>query len=671
MPLSSRHQELDRFEVSVISLVSGVAVVGAMSLLLAAIGALRLWLWLPIAATVVTVVALLLLRQSSPRWSGARWFAVVPLVLVALVLMVPGYRYATGDKDPGIYVMHAWNMAHSGHLPFQKTALQMSGVLTSTDYPGTLWRGFEFSTSATQVMPSFFHMWSALLAAGFQLVGFNALAVMGPLLGALAVLLLFAFVRRLFSGAHAVVAALLLSVNMMQVWQARYPTSEMLAQVLYIGAALALLTAVHTRHRLLAVIAGMLATSGFLVRVEGVVALAFFGALLAVLAMHDTQRRVVTWGWIGALVPLPLAWWQAYGWASKYASTNGVPSKQLIALVLLVEVAATVGLMRWSSRSQRIMSLVVTRLAPLDRTFRRVAGAAVVALFVVAFLRPLTGVVTAQWNGRGRAIRTFDERSLHRLAMFFTWPGLLLALAGVALIVLRQRGRAVAVFTAVSMFYVVLFLYHARNSPQMMWWNRRFVPSVVPAVVVFAAVGLVDGWQWLHRAVAQRSAFVRRLAAAVVALGALFAVAVPARQSWYLRANNEKTGSFEMARGVAALASDESAVFLWQRGPCCGAAAMLFGSPTWVYGGVDSALLPVDPTLWEEYISSVHDAAPALAIYVVIDHGTPPPAGAFTTAHLRRFNGALHAWEESNIRRPSHVIALPYDVEVYRVGWAN
>ena len=53
--------------------------------------------------------------------------------------MVPGFRYATGDKDPGVYVMHAWNMAHTGHLPFQKTALQMSGALSVPNVATTIY----------------------------------------------------------------------------------------------------------------------------------------------------------------------------------------------------------------------------------------------------------------------------------------------------------------------------------------------------------------------------------------------------------------------------------------------------------------------------------------------------------------------------------------------------
>lgn len=664
---TARSQRLDRFEAVVLSAVAVVAIVGAVSLLLAAMGAFRWWVWLPVAGAVCVAIAISLLRRSFGHLLNRSWMVVVPVALVALVLMLPGYRYSTGDKDPGVYVMHAWNMAHTGHLPFQKTALQMSGALTSTDYPGALWRGFEFSTSATQVMPSFFHMWPALLAAGMQLVGFNALAVTGPLLGVLGVVVLFALVRRLFGVHYATVASLLLAVNMMQVWQARYPTSEVLAQVMYLGTALALVIAVQTRSQFVAFLAGVCATCGFMVRAEGVVALVFFGGMLALLALNAQHRRVVLCGWCGALVLLPLAWWQAYGWAERYALANGTPRAVLVGACVAGELLLTAAALAFGGRLLgRAASMVCWVQRP---TVRNILAAGVVAGFVASALRPLAGV--SMWVRNGAPGRSFDERSLHRLAMFFTWPGLLLALAGAVAIVVQRRQRDLLMFTAVSLFYVVLFLYHARNSPQMMWWNRRFVPSVVPALVVFAAVGVVDGRQWLQSVLRERSVRLRHVVSALVALAALFAIAVPARQSWYLRANDEKSGSFTIARNVASLAKGEPAVFLWQRGQCCSSAAMLFGSPTWVYGGVDSGLLPVDPTLWEEYIGSVHDAAPDLAVYVVLHHDTQPPNGGYVATPVQRFNGALHAWEESNITRPSHVIALPYDVEVYRIGWSG
>ena len=283
-------------------------------------------------------------------------------------------------------------------------------------------------------------------------------------------------------------------------------------------------------------------------------------------------------------------------------------------------------------------------------------------------LRPLTGEVTAVRNGV--VIRTFDEYGLQRLALFLTWPGLLLAIGGVMVAAVRHRQRDVVMFTSVSMFFVVLFLYRAWNSPQMMWWNRRFVPTVLPALAIFFAIGVIDGWAWFRELLSgpwRRVRHLGRPVAVVLALATLFAIAVPARQSWYLRQNNEKAGSYEVATSIASIAEGKRAVFLWQRERCCGAAAMLFGSPTWIYGGVDSGLLPVDSAEWASYVDGVHRAAPDAAVYLVLTRGADPAMGKASTTLVRQISGQLHAWEESNIVRPSHVMALPYDLDVYQV----
>jgi hypothetical protein len=434
---------------------------------------------------------------------------------------------------------------------------------------------------------------------------------------------------------------------------------------MYVGAALALLIAVQTRHRTLGFLAGFLTTCGFLVRGEGVVGVVIFGGVTVLLAFVAEQRSVVRWAWGGVMLPLPLAWWQAYGWASRYSTANGLPAAKLVAAALGFEVLAVVAVHRVPWLTARLAATVQRWLSSRRRQLGRVAAGLVAIGFLASFLRPLFGVST--WVRNGEPGRSFDERSLHRLAMFFTWPGLVLAAVAVMLIALRRHSRDVVAFTLLALFYVVLFLYHARNSPQMMWWNRRFVPSVVPALAIFSAVGIVDGWDLLRRWLAGRSRNLQRVSVVVASLVALFCVAVPARQSWYLRANTEKGGSFGIATAVAAEAKGAPAVFLWERGPCCGAAAMLFGSPTWVYGGVDSGPLPVDAAQWPEYVAGVRAAAPTATVFLVLMHGTQPPAGTTYTAQ-QRFNGALHAWEESNIVRPSHIVALPYDFTVYRAG---
>jgi uncharacterized membrane protein SirB2 len=287
------------------------------------------------------------------------------------------------------------------------------------------------------------------------------------------------------------------------------------------------------------------------------------------------------------------------------------------------------------------------------------AIALVVGLFILGVLRPRFGF--DYFGYHDARIRSYDERSLWRLALFFTWVGLALAVLG-AVTVLWQRWRRerIALF-GVLLVFTVLFLLHAKNSPQMMWWGRRYVPLVVPGLLLMAGVGVAISLQFLRER--RNSPLFVVLVLVVVAV-----VGIQARQSWALRGHDEKAGSYGVAQSVGALSGGQRGVFLWQRGRCCAAPHLLFGSPTWIIGHSDSGVLPNDQAEWLPYAQSVQKAVPRQPLFMVLDAGTQPPTAAgLTLTMTQRFTGSLPVWEESNHHRPSHALTIPYDFVVYRL----
>lgn len=75
--------------------------------------------------------------------------------------------------------------------------------------------------------------------------------------------------RRIAGAVAAWAAGLLMATNMMQVWQAKYPTTEILSQALFLGALLGVLLALQTRWRWPALVAGLLVSIGYLGRADG------------------------------------------------------------------------------------------------------------------------------------------------------------------------------------------------------------------------------------------------------------------------------------------------------------------------------------------------------------------------------------------------------------------
>jgi hypothetical protein len=244
------------------------------------------------------------------------------------------------DKDPGGYVAHAMSIARTGSYeiidPTLDGRIPGGPVLSS---PGARFPGvWERDGHSDVIVPQFYHLWPALLAVSFDVGGERGLSNTAPLLGVLAILAAALALRRAVAAApwgteasglaSGGIAGLLLATNMLEVWQGKYPSSEISAQMLFVGALLSLIVALTTGWRPAAGLAGLLTGIGYLDRGDGVLlVLLAVAALAALIAVRRWDSRA-TWFAVGLGVVLPHALWQAYSYqaAGRYSSLNNVPS---------------------------------------------------------------------------------------------------------------------------------------------------------------------------------------------------------------------------------------------------------------------------------------------------------------------------------------------------------
>src|SRR6266511_1086559 len=202
-------------EVLVLAAVVGVALLAWSGLILADVGRYTLSLafglallgWLAVLATAwrVTRPAIVVDKAGLAVLAG--------LAIVAAVLFLPGFPYGVGDKDPGVYVIHAIEIARTGSIRWTDLALQrvQGTVLTS---PGALWPALWVQSPGSAVIsPQFYHLWPALLASAFAAGGYTGLTNLVPLLGVLAVLVVALAVRRVFGLLAGALAGLLLDIS--------------------------------------------------------------------------------------------------------------------------------------------------------------------------------------------------------------------------------------------------------------------------------------------------------------------------------------------------------------------------------------------------------------------------------------------------------------------------
>jgi hypothetical protein len=659
-------------EVLALAGVCSVAVLGMVSLGMAQLdrfdGRLAVGITLALA-----VVAGLVVRRVAPT-GLARDRAGMAVTALALVLaaawFLPGAPYALGDKDPGVYVNHSMAIERDGSTQVDDAVLeridpdQVVQISPGARFPG-LWISPD---DPTAILPQFYHLWPSMQAVGVDFAGEAGAFHLAPLLGALAVVVLGLAVRAALDGPEGAIAGLaagaLVAANMMEVWQTRYPTTEVLSQLLLVGALLGATVAMRTGWAPAAASVGLLATVGFLARPDGILFVGLVAVALGLLVATRQDARSLRWLAGGLLVPLPYALWNAYEAARSYTLGNDVPTlPTFLGALALIAVAAVAGRAIWPWLVRRTTRPKADHAAERPERLPRwlaipvLLGAGALLLFFW-YRGDVHGELVTDYNGT--EIRTYDELNLQRIAFFTTRVALVGAWLGLGVVLLRSTlpGR-IAVLCAPGLVVTPVYLWAARNSPRLMWWARRYVPLVLPTLLVLVAVLVAylmvqrGWWRWPARVVG----------AALLA----FLLVDAAGQSLDLRGHREMGGSWTLLERVDDARGDADGVYLWRYADTglYDASRNLGGSMITVHGQASTMLHP-EPT--QDEVDLYVAAFPDHEIFVVTQ-GTELP-GTIDPARFEvvdDFTGHLSVWEETFTERPDEAIGIDVPVRIYRL----
>jgi len=491
------------------------------------------------AAAVIAVACRRRLGPPLPPPSG--WSSVAPAALVlaaAFALQARPTEYLVGGRDPGVYVATMALIGRTGGIAYTDPgvlaipAQDVELFYRNPQGPEFSWGRFMGvplqSPGTGRVVPEFFHLFPAFGAYLFQTMGVKGALATPPVFGILGTLAVYFALRRLLGGAPALLAALLLALNAVQVWFARYPVSEGLSQLLFFIAFLAVALWEERGHPAWAAVAGGALGLTLLVRIDSVLVLLPLAVYL--LARHAAGqlpwRRALP-----LLVPLGLlashALLHAALFSRKYLlNLAGRPywhqPAWVWALALLAALALAASVRLWGPR-------VADVCRARGEALRTVAMAALVLLALYAyFLRPWLSA-WAGADGNDRALRlqdgallralgfhrlaAHDAQSLVRLGWFVTPLALGLAMLGLLLMLWRWRPRYLFPLLA-TLTFAVFYLYKMRVWNDYYFALRRFVPLLLPWVMGWAALLL---WQ-MARGGRRRAAVAGTLAALLLGL---------------------------------------------------------------------------------------------------------------------------------------------------------
>jgi hypothetical protein len=294
---------------------------------------------------------------------------------------------------------------------------------------------------------------------------------------------------RLVGRPAAAAGTALLALNVVQVWFARYPNSDVPMQALLFAALLAFARAHADEDRFFAPIAGALLGLLLFLRFEAVLALAGVGIAVAV---GTLKHRWPHPSFLGALaLTAAAAVVYLFRWMMPYLTYPGVflanlQPAHLAAIGLGGTGLAALIVIAWRASARPGGRPVGSPLA------RRMAGAVPLALIGVV----IAGAAYAFFVRRAAGpIAPHDADAFRTFAYFYLTPaGLAAALAGFVLVVRRSFWRDPALLLTVAVFGF-FFFYKLRIVPEHFWVSRRFLTMILPAALLL--VGAV-AFAWLE-----------------------------------------------------------------------------------------------------------------------------------------------------------------------------
>ena len=456
------------------------------------------------------------------RASAARpsWTLVLPATLLALgaYLYFPSSEYVMGGKDPGTYMNEGIQIGQHGSLMINDPALAalpkefrpmfLSGDQTQRDQglnQGLRFMGFFVAdASRGEVMGQFPHAFPSWIAIAY---GFDGLSGARRAVGAWAILGLLAvyFAGARFAGrAPAFIAALLLAINVAQVWYARYPNSEGMQQALLWAALLALARAYRDDDRFFTPVAAVLLGSLMFVRLDSLVILGIVSTGLLLL-IADGKR--LGWSFLAPLAALLCA--AAAYFAGPMREYVGIPMLQMGGVRGLT--AAIVAVVIAGLAIRRVRAASPALIGTLQRWVPPVLGAAVAAGAAYGyFLREPAGLLAAH-----------DAYALRVFAWYVGPIGLLAAVVGFLALVWTRFWKDPVLLTTGALV-ATFFFFKIRIVPENFWQARRYLPLILPFACLMMAAGAFAAYR------RRRSAPGAAASPAARARTALLFVALPA-----------------------------------------------------------------------------------------------------------------------------------------------
>jgi 4-amino-4-deoxy-L-arabinose transferase-like glycosyltransferase len=662
-----------------LSLVGVVIVFGALGVVLAWLGRFSLDA-ISIIVLLASIVALWRLRPL-PRltWQRpARYdLGLAALLMSCAVVYLRPHEYVLGGADAHTYMNIGATLARTGEFVVQDewtSFLRQYADVTLRQQPA------PFSTEYLQfvgwyvddhdperIIPQFYPFHPVLIALGVSLGGMPTGLLVTPLWGVLSIAAVYFAARRWFGPPVGLLAAALLAVTPTHIFFARYPTTEMLTLLLVFSGMLVfqVLWDDRTAGGLWGVLGGAAFGAAFLTRIDLPVLVALLLTALMVVQLRRQWSR--SWSAFAATLGVFLAlmvfdavfvnW--PYVW-NTYSAVLGLLMRSLligVAALLSLMVLFGIGVMAWRRRASLKHSRVRRFVSSQRCRWLLAAGIALLSAYAY-FVRPV--VEPIRWATTWPSLNRFpvlDGQNWVRLGWYVTPLGILLATLGLILIVKRESLMRLSLFLAVGVLTIVQYVYNIFSTPYHIYAMRRYVPIVIPMLMIYAAYAIIR----IGRAHFRGARLAAGALALLLSVGLLY-------QARFVLPQRDLRGAVDQIAALNARLQPNAIVLISE--PAESAFADTFGAPLRFTFGHDIATVHADGPRAQEFLKALLARAKAEHRPVQLLAVDPISTSVRETLHLApvaMFPVKLQQLMNTFFDYPSVMQTAYYGIEIYDV----
>jgi hypothetical protein len=461
---------------------------------------LPVWCVLGVAMWIATRPARRAAARPAQRSTSLLRVAAVVVAAFTVVFngAFPGEHLQTG-RDGGTYTATAGWIAADGGL------LIHADVPPFDDPSGLSYdaAGFHETVPGGPLYAQFMHAFPAMMATVDLVGGLDWMVRTNALFGGLALLAFYAFGERITRPWAALVAQLALAANLVFIYFTRAPFSELLTMFMLFAGLWALDQAVEQRNSTTGFLAGLFLGGTFVARLDGLVVLLMIVVALLPPVVGGRLRRVAPAVLVGVGVSCAIALIDLFIFSPVYVDLHVqflVPlGLGFVTAGLLAAAAGTTpgralvrGIMRRRRQVATTLAIVIVIAGVLAYTVR--------PSFAVATWSRTTPIGYLQQT-EGELVdeaRTYAEQSALWLGWYIGVPALAVALVGWAALVreaVARRSARLAPFLLAVSGLTTLYIWMPSITPDHIWADRRFLPVVVPGLLLCAAWVLDRAWQ--------------------------------------------------------------------------------------------------------------------------------------------------------------------------------